>query len=289
MVRDGQGLVAPAGRGLEGLGQVRKTVHGGHAGVQMELRPLLRGRILPEDPIHQAAVVDIKVQLGIVFAALADAPQKEVLALLPGRLQPVHEPQGLPLLEEGGLAVDGIGEIGDVHLDPPAVFVLLRLVAPAFPKRGGNQTALDDAGLLPLRKIVDGGVPAAGDPVAQQDAVLRQVPLDHVGLLHHHRRRGGHGSGRGDRRLRGGRRRYGWRLLHRADRIGEGRGIARQQSAHGILKGPQPFLRQGRGQGAGNLHRVGAPNKVHVLDGDLPFRDARLFVGLPQRLLHIAS
>ena len=255
----------------------------------MELRPLLRGRILPKDPIHQAAVVDIKVQLGIVFAALADAPQKKVLALLSGRLQPVHEPQGLPLLEEGGLAVDGIGEIGDVHLDPPAVFALLRLFAPAFPKRGGNQTALDDAGLLPLRKIVDGGVPAAGDPVPQQDAVLRQVHLDHVGLLHHHRRRGGHGSGRGDRRLRGGRRRYVWRLLHRADRIGEGRGIARQQSAHGILKGPQPFLRQGRGQGAGNLHRVGAPNKVHVLDGDLPFRDARLFVGLPQRLLHIAS
>ena len=236
VVRDGQGLMAPAGRGLEGLGQVRETVHGGHAGVQMELRPLLRGRVLPEDPIHQAAVVDIKVQLGIVLAALANAPQKEILALLPGRLQPEHESKGLPLLEEGGLAVDGIGEVGDVHLDPPAVFALLRLVAPALPDGGGYQAALDDAGLLLLRKIVDGGVPAAGDPVAQQDAVLRQVHLDHVGLLHHYRRRWGHRDGRRRRGRRG--RRGGGSLLRGADRIGEGWDVARQQGAHGVLEGP---------------------------------------------------
>ena len=84
VVRDGQGFVAPAGGGPEGFGQVRDAVHGGHAGVEVQLRPLLRGGVLPHDPVHDVAVVDIEVQLRVEPAALARAPEDEVLPLLPG-------------------------------------------------------------------------------------------------------------------------------------------------------------------------------------------------------------
>ena len=288
VVRDGQGLVAPAGGGLEGLGQVREPVHGGHAGVQMELRPLALGRVLAQYSVGKVAVVDIEIQLRVVFAAPAGAPKDEVLPLLLGGLDPEQKPLGFPLLKEGGLAVDGIGEVRHVHLDPPAALAVLLPVAPALPQGGGHQAALDGKEPVPLRQIVDGGPLAPGDPAAQQDAVFRQVRLDDVGLLlHGHRRRGGHGGGRGRGPGRGGRFRRLFRRFRGPDGVGKGEAVAIQQGPHGRLKGAKLLLGQGGAEGAGNLHRAGAPKEVHVLDGDLLFRDACLLVRRSQGLLHV--
>ena len=100
MVGDGDGGVAPVDGLLDDRRRVGQRVHVGHAGVEMELHPLLRVGVLP------ALVAD----LGDVHG-----PQLDVLAV-PGQLDEALHPQPHARLD---LAVQGLGLLV-VHVLPDA-------------------------------------------------------------------------------------------------------------------------------------------------------------------------
>ena len=172
MVRNRQRLVAEALGGLERAGHVRQPVHGGHAGVQVQLYALFRRRILPECGLRQIDIVDIEGQLLGKPGHFAHATDGHLLLAAKKRRDAFKKPVRLAPVKEAGRTIDGIRVVRKIQLDAVAPLAVPAL-PPALAQLAGQETALNGHRRSALLKLRDGRPRFVANPGA----------VEHIRLL----------------------------------------------------------------------------------------------------------
>ena len=189
VIRDGQRLMTPALCRQEGLCQVGDAVLVGHFAVQMQLHALLRRVVHAVFAVDHVDVICGEGQLSRLLEQVNAAAHQQPLVLLLDDAEPVAEALRLPLLRKADGAVDGTLLVRQVEANAPALFALVKLVAPALLELLRYDAPLYDGLLVVLVERLNGFAAVRPDGHACDRSVFGQLRLDD-GLARRNRRTG---------------------------------------------------------------------------------------------------